>query len=145
MLSNSAVHAIRATIALASLPAGTFEGSSAVARRVGAPPNYLGKLLQSLAREGIVVSQKGLHGGWALGRDAAEISLADVVAPIEDVSRWRACFLGRAGCSDADPCHVHDAWAPVRDRFLEFMEGTTLQELVERGGVARLESFLDPR
>lgn len=145
MLSTSGVHAVRALIALASLPEGKFEGSSAIAARIGAPPNYLGKILQSLAREGLVVSQKGMGGGWALGRDAASISLLDIVSPIEDVGRWRGCFLDRAECSDHNPCHVHEAWAPVRNAFLQFMEGTTLRRLLDDGGMARLQSILAAR
>ena len=140
MLSSSALHSVRAMIALASQPPGTFVGSPAVAKQVGAPANYLGKLLQTLARADLVVSQKGLGGGWSLGKDAASISLLDIVTPIEDVARWRSCILGRAECSDGNPCHVHDSWGPVRDAFLTFMTQTTLQQLVDEGGVERLVS-----
>lgn len=145
MLSTSGVHAVRALIALAALPTGKFEGSVAIAGRIGAPPTYLGKILQSLARDGLVVSQKGLGGGWALGRAADSISLLDIVSPLEDVGRWRGCFLDRADCSDSNPCHVHEAWAPVRDAFLHFMEQTTLQRLVDDGGMARLQTLLAAR
>lgn len=145
MLSTSGVHAVRALIALASLPEGRYEGSAVVAQQIGAPPNYLGKILQSLSRAGLVVSQKGMGGGWALGRAPETISLMDIVAPIEDVARWRGCFLDRADCSDHDPCHVHEAWAPVRDAFLQFMEGTTLRRLLEDGGMERLHALLHSR
>ena len=134
--------AVRALIALAELPEGEFEGSSAVAKKVGAPPNYLGKLLQTLARTGVVSSRKGLGGGWALGREPQQIRLLDIVEPVEDIARWRGCFLGRAECSDEDPCHVHTTWAPVRDAFFAFVEGTTLARLIEDGGMDRLKSMI---
>ena len=54
MLSRTAIHAVRALSHLAGLPAGTFAGSAVLAERIGAPANYLGKLLQGLAARGLV-------------------------------------------------------------------------------------------
>ena len=142
MLTKTGIHAVRAMIALATLEKGRFEGATAIAKRVGAPANYLGKLLQSLARGSLVLSQKGMGGGWALARDPESITLLQILQPVEDVERWRGCFLGQSGCSDAHPCHVHNEWAPVRDQFLEFVEGTTLAAIMRQGGMERLESMV---
>lgn len=142
MLSKTAVHAVRAMIVLATLEPGRYEGAASIAARVGAPANYLGKLLQGLARQGLVVSQKGLGGGWALGRPAERIRLVDILEPVEDVDRWRGCFLGQSGCSDEHPCHVHETWAGIRDRFFEFVDGTTLADLVAHGGLERLADMV---
>ena len=49
MLSKTAIHAVRATIELAALAPGCYLGAAAIADRIGAPRNYLGKLLQALA------------------------------------------------------------------------------------------------
>jgi Rrf2 family protein len=100
MISKTGLHAIRALSALAELPAGSYAGAGAIADKVNAPRNYLGKLLQNLAREGLVVSQKGLNGGFRLARDPKTITLLDVVEPIEHVSRWSECFLGKKVCED---------------------------------------------
>ena len=142
MLSASGIHAIRAMMALADLEEGRCEGSAAVAERVGAPPNYLGKLLQTLARDGLVVSRRGKGGGWALARAAEDISLFDIVGSLEDLGRWRGCFLTRADCSDENPCHVHDQWASVRDAYLGFLRNTTLGQLSDEGGMPRLQLIL---
>lgn len=142
MLSRSGIHAIRALMALSELEEGRYAGSTAIAGRVEAPPNYLGKLLQTLAREGLVVSQKGRGGGWALGRSAADISLYDIVACVDDLERWKGCFLTRSECSDENPCHVHEGWAAVRDAALGFLEGTSLARLQAAGGMPRLQLLL---
>ena len=49
MLSKTAIHAVTALTALAwpSMP-----GAADIARDIGAPPNYLGKLLKTLADVG---------------------------------------------------------------------------------------------
>jgi Rrf2 family protein len=133
MLTKTGLHAVRAVVALAKLPAGTFAGAARIARDIGAPENYLGKLLQTLARAHLVESQKGLGGGFRLARPARSITLLDVVEPLEHVSRWSGCILGRAECSDADPCAIHTRWKAVRDAYLRMLERTTIAELVAKG------------
>jgi Rrf2 family protein len=90
-----------------------------------------------------LVSQKGLGGGFALARPASRISLYDILEPFEDVQRLTGCFLGRAECSGHVPCHVHEAWAPVRDAYTGFLRGTTLEDLARAGGLYRLDRFLE--
>lgn len=131
MLSKTALHAILAMTALGELEEGTYAGAAALAERINAPPNYLGKLLQSLARAGLVSSRKGLGGGFRLTRPAREITLMDVLEPLEDVGRWSGCFLHRRACRDAKPCAVHAEWRELRQRYLHLLRKTTIADLVE--------------
>ena len=130
-LSKTGLHAVRAIVALARLPGGAYAGAGRIAQEISAPQNYLGKLLQSLADEGLVESQKGLGGGFRLARSAREISLLDVIEPIEHVGRWSGCILGRPECSDRDPCAIHKSWKAVRDAYLRMLQRTTIAELVK--------------
>ena len=129
MLSKSGLHAVRALVILAELPAGQYQGAGAIATRTGAPRNYLGKILHLLSRRRLVESQKGLGGGFRLARDPRSISLYDIVEAIEDVSRWKECILGRPTCSDENPCQVHDRWGPVRDAYLGLLRNTKIVDL----------------
>jgi Rrf2 family iron-sulfur cluster assembly transcriptional regulator len=133
MLTRTGVYAVRAMAALARLPEGAYAGAAKVAQEIGAPQNYLGKLLKLLAGEGLVESQKGLNGGFRLAKPAAAISLLEVVEPIERVSRWSGCVLGRPECSDVRPCAVHSRWKAVRDAYLGMLARTTIGELVAKG------------
>lgn len=138
MLTRTGLHAVRAMVALAQLPEGAYAGAARIAREIGAPPNYLGKLLQTLARAGLVQSQKGLGGGFCLARDPRHISLFDVIEPLEHVSRWTGCILGRPGCSDQAPCAVHDRWKKVRNAYLDLLTRTSIADLVKKGEVEAL-------
>ena len=133
MITRTGIHAVRAMVALAQLPAGAYAGAARIAREIGAPPNYLSKLLQTLSREGLVRSQKGLGGGFCLARSPRRITLFDVVEPLEHVSRWSGCILGRAACSDANPCAIHERWKKVRSAYLDMLQRTTVADLVARG------------
>lgn len=137
MITKTAVHALTAVAALAELRHGAYAGAGDIAERIGAPRNYLGKLMKTLADEGVLQSQKGKGGGFRLARDAQSISLFDVMEPIERVSRWTGCFLGRRRCSDDAPCAVHAGWGKVRDAYLQFLKETTVADLTRRADGCR--------
>jgi Rrf2 family protein len=132
MISQTAKHALAALTALAELPEGRYAGAAEIAGDIDAPRNYLGKLLKTLADDGLVVSQKGKGGGFRLARSPASISLIEAVEPIDRVSRWSDCFLGRGRCSEDSPCAVHDRWAAVRDVYLDFLRETSIADLATR-------------
>jgi hypothetical protein len=88
-MSQSGLYAIRAAAALARLPAGACAGAGRVAEAAGIPPSDLVKVLQSLARAGVVASRKGPGGGFRLSRPR--------VAPADDPRRLRRGRVERAG------------------------------------------------
>ena len=132
MISRTGVHATLALTMLAGLDPASYAGAAQIAREVGAPPNYLGKLLKRLALEGLVESQKGFGGGFRLARPADKITLFDIVEPIDQISKWKGCFLGRSRCNDKSPCAVHDRWSEIRTRYLDFLHETTLVQLADK-------------
>ena len=64
MFTKTSLHAIRAFMVLAELPEGTHAGAAAIAKEIGAPQNYLGKLLQGYIREKPGCIPKG--PGWRI-------------------------------------------------------------------------------
>jgi Rrf2 family iron-sulfur cluster assembly transcriptional regulator len=132
MMSKTAVHATLALSVLAELQPGQYAGSASIAEQVGAPPNYLGKLLKQLGSLGLLESQKGFGGGFRLAKPAKKISLFDIAEPFDRVSRWDGCFLGRSECNADEPCPVHDRWSKIRERYLKFLRGTTVAGLARK-------------
>ncbi len=132
MISKTGIHATLALTLLAQLKPGEYSGASQIAGAVGAPANYLGKMLKQLAEKGILESQKGFGGGFRLAIPASKITLLDILGPIEKVSKWNGCFLGRNKCSSSSPCAVHNRWSKIRDEYLRFLESTTVAELVSK-------------
>jgi len=140
MISRSGHYCLRALIVLAEAPEGVFVGARKLAETVGAPPNYLGKLLAEYQASGLLVSRKGKRGGGLLARAAEEITLYEALDPIEGFSRWSGCLLDRGECSSESPCPVHERWAVVREGLLKILHETTLAELRGWGG-PRLPPF----
>lgn len=135
MITTTAKHALLALSFLARLAPGEYAGASQIAEEVGAPQNYLGKLLKKLAGEGIVESQKGFGGGFRLAKAAAKISLFDIMEPIDKVSKWNGCFMGRSSCNSKAPCAVHDKWSAIRDGYFTFLRETNVADIVENKGI----------
>lgn len=130
MISKTSTQVINALVELAKLPEGEYAGTKAIAQKIHAPQNYLGKMLQWMCVHKIVVSQKGMGGGFRLGRNPKDITLYEVVEPIENVSIWSECALGLKKCSDSTPCPVHHQWKGVRNTYYGFLKRTTVADLV---------------
>jgi Rrf2 family protein len=129
MISKTGIHATLALAFLAQLEPGRFAGAAQIAEAVGAPRNYLGKLLKQLAETGLLESQKGFGGGFRLSRAADKITVYDILEPIERVSKWNGCFLGKARCTDNSPCSVHRRWSKIREDYLSFLKETTIADV----------------
>lgn len=67
MISKTALHTLKATVALAER-SGEFQGAAHIAEQIGAPQNYLGKLLQGLVQTGIVFCRRVWAAGFAWRR-----------------------------------------------------------------------------
>jgi Rrf2 family protein len=132
MLNQSAEYALRAATRLAALGPDESMHARELADALGIPANYLSKLLHQLAVVGILESRRGRSGGFRLARPADEITLEAVVAPFEDVTRYRHCLLGKAVCSDSRPCAAHTRWRPVGRLMTSFLTRTTLADVGQR-------------
>jgi Rrf2 family protein len=130
MLSQTSQYALRTVVHLARLPKGDRGSAGELARAVGIPSNYLSKTLNQLARAGVVTGTRGKHGGFELARAPHRITLAEVVAPFQDVGE-RTCLLGRPACTDARPCPAHGHWKTVAQRVADFFAGTTIADLLD--------------
>jgi Rrf2 family protein len=132
MLSKTGINAIKALAVLGGLAENEYIGATAVATQIGAPKNYLGKLLQTLSREGLVVSQKGLGGGFRLAMPASEISLFMVASPVEQLQKWEGCFFSDKMCDSKNPCIAHSEWGKVRDSFMDFLNHTSIEDVMSK-------------
>ena len=130
MISKTSVQIIKALLELAKLPDGQVEGVVRIAKRIHAPQNYLGKVLQRLVSQGIVTSRKGLKGGFRLAKAPSRILLYDIVNSIEDLQRLDGCLMGKGACSRLSPCLAHDRWAAAKKGYMDFLNNTSIADLM---------------
>jgi Rrf2 family protein len=131
MLSQSAAYAIRAVVLLAREdPAGDPVPVDRIAGKLGAPRNYLSKVLHVLAGSGVVASKRGPGGGFSLAIPATQLTLARVVAAFEPMEEPGVCLLGRGRCSEERPCEAHALWSPLANEVGDFFHRLTVADLL---------------
>lgn len=92
LLSDASEYALRAVIWLAQEAAEPKKVRD-IAEATHAAPGYLVKVLQSLAKVGILSAQRGTRGGFVLIRDPAQLSVFDVISAVDPVERIQRCPL----------------------------------------------------
>ena len=100
-----------------------------VAEEEDLPPHFLAKIMQTLAKSGVLHSYKGPTGGFALAHPPGEITLYDIVEALDDLSNYDHCAVGLAECNDDVPCPLHNMWVGVRTAVLDYFRRTTLVDL----------------
>jgi len=130
MISRTNEYALRVMVLLASQE-GKPRGTRQIADATQVPVSYLSKILLDLVKKGFIRSQRGLHGGFVLAHDPAQVSVFDVISAIDPLPRIRACPLGLAAhCEKLCPLHAE------LDRAFERVE-----EAFRR---AKLAALIDP-
>lgn len=131
MLTRTGGYALHAALAIAQSQAGDGPvRAQDVAAKLEIPANYLAKILQSLARSGILVSERGRKGGFRLSRPPDQITLMQVVEGFENLGPARQCLLGRGTCSDDNGCPAHAEWKAASAPAFTFFETRTLADLM---------------
>ncbi len=130
MISQTAEYALRAAVFLAMNQEKAFTAVEiALVTKVPAP--YLSKVLQSLARAHIVQSQRGIHGGFTLALEPAEISILDVVNAVDPIRRIESCPLDLKS-HGIKLCALHARLDHACALIEKAFHDTTLSEILEK-------------
>ena len=132
MLTRGGGYALHAALAIAERggPEGRAVSAAELAEALEIPSPYLSKILQTLARTGILVSERGRQGGFRLARPASDLRLVQVVAPFDDLGPDRQCLLGRGTCREVGSCPAHAEWREASAPAFRFFETRTLADLM---------------
>ena len=129
IFSHSTEYAIRAVTFLAQQPVGTLLGAREISRAEKIPMPFLWKILQRLARQRIVRSFKGLHGGYELARPADQITIQAMLDATDGEHDAGRCVLGLSQCDESAPCPLHDQWKEIRGQITNLLAQTTVADL----------------
>ena len=131
MLTQTSEYALRAMVYMTRKGEPGYVGVKDIAEATGVPANYLAKILQQLAKGGILESQKGFGGGFRIAQQLDKIKLLAIVDPLENISKFHRCVLGQRECNDEVACPLHDAWKRICNEYLGALENTTLQDVAD--------------
>jgi Rrf2 family protein len=143
-MSTRGRYGVRLMVALALNYSSGITLLKVVARQEGISEKYLGQIIIPLKTAGLVVSQRGSHGGYSLARPPEDITVKDVVAAIEGTIAPVACedpesgaSVGEcgedpSGCERATACVTARVWRKLHDDIVRSLSGFTLAELARQ-------------
>ena len=122
-----------ATVVLTVLAArqGQVLSAAELAEHSGLEQPTVSKLLKPLAQAGLVASQRGVHGGYRLSRDAAQISLIEIVEAMEGPLAMTECSQHESHCGIAHQCGVRANWRLINDVVADALRGISLAQMLE--------------
>lgn len=124
-------YAIRSILHLARQPQ-RLVSATETADAIMVDKMFLAKILQQLAKAGLVQSQRGLRGGFKLARDPGEITLLDVVEAIQGPIALNRCAVTGTYCALADVCPAHPVWVKLTAQVARELAKHTFKKLVQQ-------------
>ena len=128
-LSKKADYGLIAMRHLALQPETSSSSAREIAEQYDIPVELLAKVLQRLARQGLLASHQGTRGGYHLARLATEISVADVIQAIDGPVMVTACSDDVADCDQYSKCSVRDPLWQIKDRIVSALSACTIYEM----------------
>ena len=130
-LSRKSDYALRAVIYLARLPPDRYGRVSEIAKAKDIPQAFLAQILPLLANRGVVKSQQGAHGGYALARAANEITFLEVIESVEGPVRLNKCVEGQHDdCTILDDCEMLHVWNQAQSQMVGFLTSVTMAQML---------------
>jgi FeS assembly SUF system regulator len=105
-------------------------GQVADATHLGQPT--VSKLLKTLVHAGLVVSTRGVQGGYALARPPAKISAAEIIDALEGPVAITECSSASGECDLESFCRVGVAWQRINHSIRKALESVTLADLQQQ-------------
>lgn len=104
-----------------------------VAESYGIPPEVLAKILQRLAKAGLLHSQHGINGGYTLARAANEISAYEVIRAIDGPLFITSCITVRGECDQTQRCTIREPLRKVNQSIEEVLKKIKIAQMTEAG------------
>ena len=139
-LSKKSDYGLIAVRHLAEKPSGMACNTKEIAKAYGIPTELLAKILQKLVKNGLLVSQHGAEGGYALARHPSTVTAFDVIRAIDGPLLITSCVTTKGACSQAPTCTVREPLSKVNEIITQALNSVTIASLGEDGpGLVQLQ------
>lgn len=101
-----------------------------IAEKLAVPRHFLSKIMNRVAKGGILNSAKGIYGGFYTNESTASTPLIKIFEMVDDGEIFTRCALGLRKCNLQNPCPLHNTLVKLRDGFYEKLNLTTIKDLM---------------
>lgn len=102
--------------------------------------SYLEQLFGKLRKHNIVIAVRGPGGGYYLARDAAQITIAEIIEAVDEQVDATKCG-GKGNCDDNKQCSTHDLWMGLNNIIHRYMSDVSLQQVVDNYAKTNTETI----
>lgn len=140
ILGTKSRYAVMAMVELAMCDRSKPTRLKEVSERQEIPLAYLEQIFSLLRQDGLVHSVKGPGGGYILARERGAISVAEVVAAVDEPTKMTRCDAhNHVGCMAAKArCLTHDLWEGLEAQINHYLNGITLEDICTRRKAVRV-------
>ena len=131
-VSRKFEYGLHAVTYLATKGQGRVVTVKEMADDIGFSQEFLSKAMQSLKRAGIVSSVQGVKGGYTLGRETVEITVADIALAIEGKPHLVRCGVKAESCEVFSSCHHRDYMGTLQLKIQNLLGDTTIYSLLQQ-------------
>lgn len=115
-----------------------------ISKRQDISLSYLEQLFTRLRKQQLVRSTRGPGGGYSLNKPADQLAVAEIVAAVDETVDTTRCS-GASNCHDGRQCLAHELWDDLSQQIFGFLEGISLQDLMEEGSIRDVAARQDKR
>lgn len=130
-LTKKADYGLMALKYLAEHPDEASLSAKEIAEAYHIPPQLLAKILQLLAREGLLRSHAGMNGGYTLARQPQNITAFEVIRIIDGPLFITSCVTESGICDLTSSCTIKEPLARVNDSISDVLRKIRISDLVE--------------
>lgn len=129
-LTKKSEYGIMALKHMVGQPRESVVSAKEISEYYNIPAENMAKILQMLARKGVVKSCQGARGGYVLAKDAESISLSDIIESIEGPLGLVDCASDSdCGCLQIENCNISDPFRVIHRQFKIFLSKISLADI----------------
>ena len=132
VLSKSFGYALRGILFVALLKDEERKVSiEEIADRLSVPRHFLGKIMKSMVKAGIMSSTRGQQGGFFINEKTLNTPIIAIILLTEGTNYFNTCLLNLRKCNAANPCPLHYKVEKFKNEILDVYSQTTIGDLLK--------------
>lgn len=136
-VSTKGRYALRLMVDLGSAQADYYTPLREVSERQAISEKYLEQIVRPLSKAGLVVSARGVFGGYRLALEPKNITVGQILRSVEGELAPVPCSKNDAECIRTHSCATKDVWQSIKESVDQVVDNITLEELVNRSAQNR--------
>ena len=133
-LTRAADYAVRVMVYLATLAPEKRVFLPDLAEATSTPESFLSKVMQALARAGLISSRRGKHGGFAILPKGREATMREVIEALDGPISLNVCLNRGDDCERKSWCPAHPVWARAQRAMIDVLMGVTVSAMASKIG-----------